>query len=41
MSGDYFEYVIPLLEKDYRLIVPALPGYDFDLANIRILVMRD
>ena len=27
---DYFEYVIPLLEKKYRLIVPALPGYDSD-----------
>lgn len=25
---NYFEYVIPLLEKDYHLIVPALPGYD-------------
>jgi pimeloyl-ACP methyl ester carboxylesterase len=25
---DYFEYVIPLLEKDYHLIIPALPGYD-------------
>lgn len=25
---DYFEFVIPLLEKDYRVIVPALPGYD-------------
>ena len=27
---DYFEYVIPLLEKEYRLIVPDLPRYDFD-----------
>lgn len=25
---DYFERVIPLLERDYHLIVPALPGYD-------------
>lgn len=25
---DYFEYVIPLLEDRYHLIVPALPGYD-------------
>jgi pimeloyl-ACP methyl ester carboxylesterase len=25
---DYFEYVIPLLEKDYHLVIPALPGYD-------------
>ncbi|MBO4896748.1 MAG: alpha/beta hydrolase [Clostridia bacterium] len=27
---DYFEYVIPLLEKRFHLIVPALPGYDKD-----------
>ena len=27
---DYFEYVIPLLEKKYHLIIPALPGYDPD-----------
>lgn len=27
---DYFEAVIPLLEKDYHLMIPALPGYDFD-----------
>lgn len=27
---DYFENVIPLMEKDYHLIVPALPGYDPD-----------
>lgn len=25
---DYFEYVIPLLENKYHLMVPALPGYD-------------
>ena len=25
---DYFEYIIPLLQEDYRLIIPALPGYD-------------
>lgn len=30
VKWDYFEYVIPLLEKEYRLIVPALSGYDFD-----------
>lgn len=28
---DYFEYVIPLLEKEAHLIVPALPGYDPDV----------
>ena len=27
---DYFEYVIPLLRDRYRVIVPALPGYDRD-----------
>ncbi len=27
---DYFERVIPLLEVDYHVIVPALPGYDKD-----------
>jgi pimeloyl-ACP methyl ester carboxylesterase len=30
---DYFEYVIPLLEKDYHLVVPALPGYDEEELN--------
>ncbi len=25
---DYFEYVIPLLESEYHVLVPALPGYD-------------
>lgn len=30
VKWDYFEYVIPLLEKRYHLIIPALPGYDFD-----------
>ena len=25
---DYFEYVIPYLEKHCHLIIPALPGYD-------------
>ena len=30
VKWDYFEYVIPLLETEYHVIVPALPGYDFD-----------
>ena len=30
---DYFEYVIPLMEKKYHLIIPALPGYDPDVKN--------
>lgn len=30
---DYFDYVIPLLEKDYHLIIPALPGYDEENSN--------
>ena len=25
---DYFEYVIPMMQDRYHLIVPALPGYD-------------
>lgn len=27
---DYFEYVIPLMQDRYHLIIPALPGYDGD-----------
>ena len=30
MKWDYFENVIPLLQKKYHLLVPALPGYDFE-----------
>lgn len=30
---DYFEYVIPLMEKDFHLVIPALPGYDPDKKN--------
>ena len=30
---DFFEYVIPALEKDYHLIVPAIPGYDPDVKS--------
>lgn len=25
---DFFEYVVPWLEKEYHVIIPALPGYD-------------
>ncbi len=28
VTWDYFENVIPLLEKDFHLLVPAVPGYD-------------
>ena len=28
---DYFEYVIPLMQDRYHLIIPALPGYDEDM----------
>ena len=28
VKWDYFENVIPLLQKNYHLLVPALPGYD-------------
>ena len=27
---DYFEYLIPRLQDRYRLVIPALPGYDED-----------
>lgn len=30
---DYFEYVIPLLEERYHLVIPALPGYDADVRS--------
>lgn len=30
VKWDYFEQVIPLLEKDYHLLIPALPGHDFE-----------
>ena len=30
VTWDYFEYVIPLLEKRYHLLIPALPGYDLN-----------
>ena len=31
MSWDYFRDVIPLLERDYHLYIPAIPGYDLTL----------
>ena len=30
VTWDYFEYVIPYLEKHYHLLIPALPGYDLE-----------
>lgn len=30
VKWDYFEYVIPILEKRFHLLIPALPGYDFE-----------
>ncbi len=30
---DYFEYVIPLMEEKYYLIIPAVPGYDPDVKS--------
>lgn len=30
VTWDYFEYVIPLLEEHYHLLIPALPGYDLE-----------
>lgn len=31
VQWDYFEYTIPLLEANFRVFVPALPGYDPDV----------
>ena len=28
VTWDYFENVVPLLEKQYHLLIPTLPGYD-------------
>ena len=28
VTWDYFEYLIPYLEGDFHLLIPALPGYD-------------
>jgi esterase/lipase len=28
VTWDYFENVIPFLEKNYHLLIPAIPGYD-------------
>ena len=33
VTWDYFEYVIPLLEEDYHLVVPVMPGYNLDDAS--------
>ena len=30
VKWDYFEYIIPLLAAEYHVVVPALPGYDFE-----------
>ncbi len=30
---DYFEYVIPLLQDRYHLVIPAVPGYDTESAG--------
>ena len=30
VKWDYFENVIPLLQGNYHLLIPALPGYDFE-----------
>ena len=27
---DYFEYLIPLMQDHWHLVIPALPGYDPD-----------
>ncbi len=33
VKWDYFERVIPLLERKYHVIIPALPGYDPDVKS--------
>ena len=33
VKWDYFERVIPLLERKYHVVVPALPGYDPDVKS--------
>ena len=33
VTWDYFENVIPLLEKCYHLLIPAFPGYDLEDAS--------
>ena len=33
VTWDYFENVIPLLEKRYHLLIPELPGYDLKDAS--------
>ena len=30
VKWDYFENVILLLQEKYHLLIPALPGYDFE-----------
>ncbi len=30
VTYDYFEMVVPLLEKQYHLLIPAIPGYDLE-----------
>ena len=37
---DYFEYVIPLMEKKYHLVIPAPPGYDPDVKGNFILLSQ-
>ena len=45
VTWDYFEYVIPLLEKSYHTLIPALPGYDLNdsrsKSHLRLLHGRE
>ncbi len=27
---DYFNYIVPIMQKEFHLIIPALPGYDLE-----------
>ena len=38
---DIFEYIIPILEKDYHLIIPAIPGLDPDKPNSEFTSIED
>ncbi len=33
VTWDYFEYVVSLLENDYHLVIPVVPGYNLEDAS--------
>ena len=36
---DYFEYLIPLMQNRYHLIIPALPGYFIAVRDFLMIYM--